>query len=184
MCAPCTSSIGRIEGAGSMPASTRGIHGPAAGVAVDREVKGPQLHQVRRETVRTLREIGPAAVPTLLLALEDPEPTVRRAAAFALGVVSQSFAPVATAFESALSDEDPVVRWEVVGALMRIGDRQAVSLLLRASRDTSPRVREAAVGALGRVGAPTPEVVQALIGALGDPEGRVAPIAVSSLPRD
>ncbi len=137
--------------------------------------------ETRRETTRLLHRLGVSAVPALLVALEDDDRDVRREAAQALVWLRPALRSVVAALDDALQDEDPVVRDLVVALLGSTGDPEAVPRLLRASRDTAPRVREAAADAFRNIGSANPDVVQALIRALGDPEGRVAPIAATAL---
>ena len=102
---------------------------------------------------------------------EHPEPTIRRAAAAALGRLDDPRAvePLATAL---LTDEAAAVRQESAKALRRLGDPEAVSPLIQSLlQDEDSSVRAEAAAALGtledeRAGQPLLEILQADTSAL------------------
>ncbi|WP_332448570.1 HEAT repeat domain-containing protein [Methanoculleus sp.] len=72
----------------------------------------------RMEAARALSALGPAALPGLLAALDDPDPRLRMWAAYTLGMIGERGA--APALIRALEDPDPGVgRW-AAAALRRI----------------------------------------------------------------
>ncbi|WP_292383567.1 HEAT repeat domain-containing protein [Methanoculleus sp. UBA430] len=74
----------------------------------------------RMEAARALSALGPAALPGLLAALEDPDPRLRMWAAYTLGMIGDG--RPAPALIRALEDPDPGVgRW-AAAALRRIRD--------------------------------------------------------------
>ena len=95
-----------------------------------------------------------AAVTPLMRLLRDPHPKVQTNAARALGAIGNSRATMALATMLA----DPVtrlpVRQAVTEALGRIGDPEAVPILLQATGETEPRVRKAAISSLGQLADP------------------------------
>ncbi len=127
-----------------------------------------QVPEIRVAALRGgLRLFGRAAVPWLVKALDDRHPTVRRAAAKALGQVSKAAEPAIPPLIRHLGDEDSGCRIEAAQTLGRIGS-PALQPLLKAAADVQPTVRQAAVKALGLISNDSPRVIPALIGHLGD----------------
>jgi HEAT repeat protein len=104
---------------------------------------------VRRRAAELAPALGPAASPTVLLALlTDPEPLVAEAAAFALGEHPHPTARVVVALSrAATTHDDALVREAAVAALGAIGDPGALPAVLAAC-DDKPAVRRRAVLAL------------------------------------
>lgn len=105
---------------------------------------------IRERAVRALGrlpypELGSAVTEGLLLALEDPEPTVRALAAFGLGLRADpsSIAGLLKAWK----DENENVRVRLVEAGSRFQDRAVREEVLYALADPSPRVRAEAATA-------------------------------------
>jgi HEAT repeat protein len=113
-------------------------------------------------------QIGAPAVEPLAAALRDEDKDVRRAAAQALGQISDARAvePLIVA----LKDKDEYVREAATDALGRIGV-PAVEPLVAALRDEDKDVRRAAARALGQIG--DARAVPPLIAAWGDKDGDV-----------
>ena len=107
-------------------------------------------------------------------ALKDPDPEVRRSAAFALGRIGHEAGPAVPALAEALKDESPRVRFESALALYKIGPaaRDAVPALSAALKDDEPLVRMDAALALSGVGPDARGAVPALIEAMKDPDNR------------
>jgi HEAT repeat protein len=80
--------------------------------------------------------------------LQDPEASVRRAAAEALSSLRTSRA--IPALTVAMADPEPEVRMEAVRALGAVDDDGVLTVLIGALRDPAVRVRELATEALGR----------------------------------
>jgi HEAT repeat protein len=95
----------------------------------------------------------PDLLPTLLRALSDPHPLVRRVAAEALGRTRDP--RIEKALEKATRDRDAAVRAAAVDALGELGTETVLPLLLERLHDQDPFVRRQAARALGRLGAPT-----------------------------
>lgn len=109
-----------------------------------------------------LVEMGPAAVPALVAALEDPEPEVRFRAAI---VLLNTPAPAAVpALMACLDDKNETVRFVAASALGEIGDRRATAALLSALAAGDPNVVEPAIRSLGALGDPAaiPALVKVL----------------------
>ncbi|ABN58382.1 MULTISPECIES: HEAT repeat domain-containing protein [Methanoculleus] len=74
----------------------------------------------RMAAAANLAALGPAALPPLLPALDDPDPRLRMWAAYTLGMIGDAGA--VPALVQALEDADPgVTRW-AAAALRRIRD--------------------------------------------------------------
>jgi HEAT repeat protein len=78
----------------------------------------------------------------------------------------------------ALDDADPATRGAALGALARCGTLTPADLLV-ALGDADPEVRRRAAEEAGRLG--HPDVVDALVGALGDADDRVTEAATHAL---
>jgi HEAT repeat protein len=89
----------------------------------------------RRKARATLAEIGSAAVPSLLAALDDPRQHVRWEAAKTLAEIADPAA--AERLVAALADKDSDVRWVVGEALIALGGH-AVKPLLTALTGSDP----------------------------------------------
>ena len=80
------------------------------------------------------------AVPTLIQALQDPDPAVRRAAVFALGKVGKGAVPTLI---QALQNPDPEVRFSTARILGSIGKNavDAVPALIQLLQEHDPEDR-------------------------------------------
>jgi len=118
-----------------------------------------------------------AAVTPLLRLLGDPHPKVKANAARALAAVGNSRATMSLAAILA----DPVarapVRQAIAESLGRLGDPEAVPILLQATGETEPAVRKAAVVSLGQL--KDARAVSALSLLVKDPE--LTEIAIRSM---
>ncbi len=125
---------------------------------------------VRREAIVALSEKDygddERILQYLVNALEnDPEPSVRSAAARALGRAGND--QYAQPLAQALADTHQRVRWDVAVALDNVhGEEAAEKLIERLGRDESPDVRAASAHALRHY--ETLEVVRELVRALDD----------------
>jgi HEAT repeat protein len=115
--------------------------------------------RVRLRAARLLVEVQPNS-PAVLAAARagagDPSPWERRRAAAVLGRVAPADVPV-QALVSMLGDEDEEVRFAAVTALQNQGGsaRPAVAALMKTVlQDRSVKVRNAAMDAVSRIGAP------------------------------
>lgn len=102
---------------------------------------------VRAMAVEGLGHGGEAALPTLTVAADDEDGSVREAVATAYGELGDPVA-VDWLLERARDDDDRLVREAAVAALGAIGDDRAVPVLLELVADGPPRVRRRAVVAL------------------------------------
>lgn len=120
--------------------------------------------QVRSAIVRALSKLrDPRAVVPLIGKIQDSRPAVRRTVARALGELGDGRA--SSALVLALRDADEGVRIAAVEALGALRDPQAtLPITAMAGSESSPAVRSAVVGALGRIG--TKEALDALLGLL------------------
>jgi HEAT repeat protein len=108
---------------------------------------------------------------------DDDEPTVRAAAAVALGDLTASEALAALLF--AIEDADGYVRQMAINALGEIADGRAAARLSRTLTDDRPEVRYQGIIAFARVAKDDPEAVgKALARALQDEDDSVRYIAL------
>lgn len=121
---------------------------------------------------------GEGALPSLLIALRDPDPEVRQCAAIALRQVADPSA-IPDLIEL-LGHEDRLLARLASGALAALGG-QAVSQLTVAMRSPIPQVRIEAARALGEGG--DTGAIPALFAALDDPSAVVVHLAEVGLER-
>ena len=136
---------------------------------------------VRSAAAEVLAGMSTQAVPALLAALGDASLDVRKEAVLALG--SHMTSDVLPAVTHALHhDPAPEVRERAVLALERSMPECAIDDLIRALEDESAIVRSAAACALGEYETgATPAIVTALVGALSDPLADVRESAARAL---
>ena len=102
--------------------------------------------QERLEIILTFGEwAGPQVRPPLVTALKDPSPTIREAAARALGWLGNGEAVPALRERVETPDEVVPVRAAAVRSLGRIGDRSVRALVVTATGSPDAPVREAAL---------------------------------------
>ena len=135
--------------------------------------------QVQEELLIALLGVtgSSAAVGRLEEGLRSPIGERRQGAARALGKIKCEES--VQALESALGDEDQIVRISAADALGAIGSEKATDELIRALRAEAEYVRSSAAEALGRIG--SDKAVDALIHALGDEEKYVRSSAARAL---
>ncbi len=137
---------------------------------------------VASEAANALAELGSAAEPTLIDALDDKSSRVRTLAAGALGT-NRARAAVSQ-LAGLLDDDSPLVRATAARSLGQIGPAASASstaLLGKLESDESTLVRANAAGALGRIGSSTPETIQVLTKTATDPAERVAASSLRAL---
>jgi HEAT repeat protein len=127
--------------------------------------------KVRRSASFAIGKIGPdaaSAVPRLLAALRDTDPTVADAAAFALGEIGPGAASALPSLVVVLEDKkaDPRVRRSAAYAIgcLKPNHPSAVAALAGALDDASPAVRQNAAWSLGRIplGLTAPAILKGL----------------------
>lgn len=113
-------------------------------------------------------QLGEAAVPALVKALQDERKYVRSSAADALGRIGPAAVARVPSLMQALKDERESVRSDAAGALGKIGPAAmaAVPALIQALKDERSYIRAAAAYALGQIGPNARTAVPALIEAL------------------
>jgi HEAT repeat protein len=112
-------------------------------------------------------EATPRLLPIIPDAIDDPEPSVRRAAI--VGVVRNEHRDAAPQLMARFTMEsDPEIRRELAQAFGRLRYAPAVPVLIEAIRDvqTDPQIRSAALDALQAIGAPA---IEPLVRLLADP---------------
>ena len=127
---------------------------------------------VRRRAAEVAPLLGTATTGRGLLdLLEDTDPLVAEAAAWALGETAPPSRETITALsEAATAHADPLVRESAVAALGALGDPGGLDAVLAACRDR-PAIRRRAVLALAPFTGP--EVEAAIRNALEDPDWQV-----------
>ncbi|RKH58757.1 HEAT repeat domain-containing protein [Corallococcus aberystwythensis] len=132
----------------------------------------------RRRVLLPLVGKRSAAVPDVLLCLEDRDATVRALAAETLSRIGDTSA--VPALFARLSDEDPRVSQAVVGAIQSLGSDTTENLALEAARSTDSRQRRAALRIVAYFG--YPRGLDALLLAMRDPDERLRDAAIYGLP--
>lgn len=123
--------------------------------------------------VRGLAGLGPAALPQLVGALQDPDAGVRWHAAGAIMHLGGRARGAAPALLRAMSDSEWVVRNAAGRALEEVAAAGDVAALVAALREPSAEARYHAARALGRVGSPATVAIPTLIAALRDEDSEV-----------
>jgi HEAT repeat protein len=113
---------------------------------------GCEDEELQTVLTQALEKFGASAVPALLSALKDENPTVREQAAHILGQLGGEEA--GTALIDALNDPEWQVRFAVVTALGYAGGEQARAALQTALDDPHPQVSGLAPKVLARIKSP------------------------------
>ncbi len=129
-------------------------------------------------TLGDLLAAGAQVEHTLLAALDDPDPSIRLSAAWALGKARKPSDGVERALGTHLADSSAAVRANALGALARLGRPPAPALLARLARDREPALVANAV----RLGAPL-GAARSANAALPPLFGRAQALATRALPR-
>lgn len=138
------------------------------------EDEAPPLHLPPARPAAPPPERPGADPAELRLALRDPNPLIRSAAAEGLGALADAASE--GALVAALSDPSPAVRVSAAGALDALPrTRATISALIEALEDADPSVRERAARSLGLLGDPT------AVGPLLDALERGSPAAARAL---
>jgi hypothetical protein len=154
----------------------------------------------RMEIVRSIgsfREDAVSALGDLSPLLQEPDPNVRLAAAWALSQIGPKGAASVPTLRSSLVDSDPRVRCLSAIAIREIGPTAVLAIpsLVNALGDPEPSVRASVAQAIGVMGAAAKTAVQPLAIRLTIPEeqsyvlrsvvvalGKIGPGAASALP--
>lgn len=153
-------------------ALNRLVDGGAAVVPVAQELFA--RGDTRWTAVQILAQIGPeakAALPELIVALEDDDPLVRELAFRALSRLGPDAAPAAAALAARLRTGDRLLALRTLQEL-RGGARQAVVEVRNALRDADAEVRWNAAEVLARIG-PAREAIPELRAGLDDKDAKV-----------
>lgn len=169
---------------GDADTARRALHDPAPsvratalgalarlGVVADDELRAALADPEATVRRRAASEARHREAVDLLPLLDDPEPLVVEAAAWALGERALPGAEVTARLSAVAADHaDPLAREAAVAALGAIGDEAGLPAILRATRD-KPAIRRRAVLALAPFEGP--EVDEALERALTDRDWQV-----------
>lgn len=140
--------------------------------------------RVREEAIRgfsRLKSDAVAAIPDIAPLVADPVENIRREAVRLLGAIGTAVA--LPPLREALSSMDEVVRLRATEILAEQGDTsdETIATLIHATEDRTPRVRRAAVDALGKLQVNSEAVQAALATALEDHDKKVAERAAIAL---
>ena len=128
-----------------------------------REAAAFAIGEIGQRVQRTA-SLGKTVVGTLMAALSDDDPLVRRSALYALGSLVDS-SGARPEVEKLLDDRSPEVRQNAAWALGRMGSG-AVARLGSALRDPDTLVKRDAAGSLGLIAQTDPTGVRAALGEL------------------
>ncbi len=144
-------------------AALGGLRDPAAVDALGAVVgDGAAAAWLRYEAAKALGAVAdPAAVTPLAGALCDPDPTLRRLAARALGGLGADAGP---ALVGALADASPEVREAAARAVGAVRPADGPAALVRLLRDAHAEVRDAAADVLAEYGDAARAAVEAELG--------------------
>ena len=131
---------------------------------------------VKTAATDALTAIGTPAVVDLSYCLEDPDLSVQEAAASILSEIADE--RVLEPLESALLNQDWVVRMHAARAVGRLGNPRSVETLVLLLQDKVPAVRDEAIAALVSIGE---SAVAPLVAALKDQDWRVRLRATEAL---
>ena len=124
--------------------------------------------QVRWKIEAALRQAGPEAAPLIVDTLLNGTDIQRRSCAYILRDISAD--ETYSGLVAAMADKDSDVRWKAADSLVNLG-RMAAPVVVRALRNKNTQIRQTAAWVLGKI--PTHAPIEALIGALGDPDNDV-----------
>jgi HEAT repeat protein len=137
--------------------------------------------QVARDVSQALVRMGPAAIPALNVALEQPNESIRRRAAVVLELLGQVGEASIPRLVEALGAPDRPTRVEAGESLIKIGE-EAVGPVTSALRHEHWLVRYNAAFVLGELETKAPETTKALIeGMLTDDNERVRANCLNAL---
>jgi HEAT repeat protein len=170
----------------ALVARLRRKHDPDEAAALSRlnELRGWSLAENSTVfAIMALAALGPdaqAAVPPLIEALADPDPTLRRMAAHTLAEIGPTAHAAIPALVARLSDPDPSVGSSAAGALGTLG-AVAVPALVEALDDRDTAVRQLAIAGLGQAGPAAATALPDLLLALADPDEEIRVPAAHAL---
>ncbi|MBC8235964.1 HEAT repeat domain-containing protein, partial [bacterium] len=139
---------------------------------------------VASDAAWALGEIGAAAkdaTPTLIEALKNPSPNVRRSATSALSAIGTSAVPSLT---QTLEKEDSLLRIGSAYTLYQIDESKlnmVMPILIEGLSDENEEIRSQSAWMLSQIGAAAKDAVPALVEALTDKHEEVRTIAVEAL---
>lgn len=144
--------------------------GGAEGTALLEKCCAHPLWWIRRGALESLgRSKSHTSLPRLLAALEDKDPSIRQAAAYAIGLLGRGTPASIAALRSQLeSDPNPGVRFQAAVSLGALGAKDPASLkaLEAATQVDDSELALAAAGANFRLGRPRPIGLDPLLVAL------------------
>jgi HEAT repeat protein len=153
-----------------------------------RETAAAAVGDIVVDSGGVLRGLWTEAGPALEEALKsDPDPRVRRSAAYSLGAFGRQAVSALPVLSAALEDAHPAVRQNAAWALGRLGQQggEAVEGLCKLLKDSDSLVRRDAAGALGTLGRPTAQAGASPLLALlrAEPDEVVRRTALDALAR-
>jgi len=158
--------------------------------ALPRVIRALGVPTLRPYAIQVVRRLGPeaaAAVPALIEALQDKDPSIVKEAEFALGAIGPEASAATDALIQALTNDDEQVRFTACYALGQIGPaaRAATPSLAGLLKSEDEFLRFAGIWALLRIHPDDPRVKKAavpiLTQALGDPREHIRSEAAAAL---
>jgi HEAT repeat protein len=134
---------------------------------------------------KAISKIGPAAVPSLAIAVKDENLNVRHFAIRALGRMGSDAQPVLPDLLRAFKSDHAATRSSAIEAVGKIdqGTKEVVAALIEALKDNTDNVRVAAVLALNGMKDSAKPAIPALLNALSDKNADVRRFAIFDLSR-
>lgn len=160
----------------------RNVQGdPAAVVPVlDRILRKDEDVGVRQAVVQVLNQYGAQAVPILIAATRDKNPSIRQQAIYSLQNVRGDLSDSLKDLEPLFKDKDLNVRMAVFPLLVRMGDK-GMPYLLDGLKDKNDQVRWTAAAHLRNMGQRGVKAVPILTDLLQDKNGNVRSHAAQAL---
>ncbi|MDA1141007.1 MAG: HEAT repeat domain-containing protein [Planctomycetota bacterium] len=124
--------------------------------------------QARWKIESALRQAGAEAAPLIVNTLLNGTDIQRRSCAYILRDIPAD--ETCAGLVAAMADKDSGVQWKAADSLFNLG-QIAAPIVVRALRNKSTQIRQTAAWVLGKM--PVHAPIEALIGALGDPDNDV-----------
>lgn|GEM_PF-1900499 len=154
----------------------RFIKSPRSAEALAGALSDPD-RSVRMNARLALSNLHDAAVPQLLVILNNPDPEIKRTTIIALAGIKDT--RVIEALTKLLDDQNPTLRSAALFALRDIDDPRCVEKFAQLVKDQDATVRTSAVTALGKNG--SARNLQLVLSVLNDPDEKVRKHAIEAL---
>ncbi len=153
--------------------------GPAVVEPLIAAARDPDPNVRKRAVEALMLTHDPRAIPAVAAAISDPEAEVRQSALISLHILNAPNYP--EALKEALNDPDASTRAMALRASGKLPNAESVPIVINALRDSDPSIRNAAATYLTPTQTADPQVAQALIALVQDPDSSVSWSAIQSL---